>query len=302
MAFMKSLALVTSATSLPNDYDMPLLVDACLASGLQAEICDWEDTTVDWSRYDAAVLRSPWNYTERLPTFLHWCERVAVLTQLLNPLPVARWALDKHYLADLSSLDVPIVPTTFVARAMDPTAAIHDFLDAHPHVAEIVIKPTVGAYSKDVQRFSRRCATEARDYVQQLQKRGQHVMLQPYLASIDRVGETNLVYFDGVYSHAIRKSPMLMADGTVNAPTQDLRQARMADDAERNVAAKALRAAMQHLNLHRPLLYARVDLIRDDSGRPVVLELEICEPSLNLPFAEGSAMRFARAIGHHLQP
>lgn len=297
---MKSLALVTSSTSLPNDYDMPLLLDACQAAGFRVEICDWEAHTVDWSSFDAALLRSPWNYMERLPAFLHWCERVATVTNLFNPLPVPRWALDKRYLADLSALNVPIVPTTFVAPGVDPTEAIRAFLDAHPHTSEIVIKPTVGAYSKDVQRFTRLCATQASACVQQLLEQGQHVILQPYLASIDRDGETNLVYFDGVYSHAIRKSPMLMADGTVNVPTQDLRQARVADDEERSVAAATLQAAMRHLDLDQPLLYARVDLIRDDRGRPVVLELEICEPSLNLPFAEGSAMRFACAIAQRL--
>lgn len=297
---MKSLALVTSSSSLANDYDMPLLLEACHASGFCAEICDWEDTAVQWSSYDAALLRSPWNYTERLPEFLRWCEHVAALTHLFNPFPVACWALDKHYLADLAALDVPIVPTTFVAVDMDANVAICTFLGAHPDSGEIVVKPTVGAYSKDVQRFSRCCAGQASDYVEQLQRQGQGVMLQPYLASIDRVGETNLVYFDGVYSHAIRKSAMLMADGTVNVPTQDLRQSRVADDAERMVAEATLQAAMQYLNLQRPLLYARVDLIQDDSGRPVVLELEICEPSLNLPFAEGSALRFACAIARRL--
>lgn len=298
---MKSLALVTSFTCLSNDYDMPLLLDACRVAGFSVEICDWEEEAIDWSSFDAVLLRSPWNYTERLSAFLSWCERVASLTHLFNPLSVARWALDKYYLADLAAYGVPIVPTAFVAPGADPDNAVRAFLAAHPQASEIVIKPTVGAYSKDVQRFALPCAEQASRYVRHLLGKGRHVILQPYLVSIDRDGETNLVYFDGVYSHAIRKSPMLLADGTVNVPTQDLRQARVADDEERGIADATLQAAMRHLNLNQPLLYSRVDLIRDDDGRPVVLELEICEPSLNLSFAEGSATRFACAIAQRMR-
>ncbi len=297
---MKTLALVTSATSLPIDFDMPLLLDACRSLGLTTEVCDWEDPEVDWSQFDAALLRSPWNYVERLPEFLLWCERITHSTHLFNPLSVTRWALDKRYLADLATQGVPIVPTRFVEPGADPLAVCCAFLAERPDADAIVVKPTVGAYSKDVQRFARTLALDAAAYVAELLGRGHHVILQPYLASIDRDGETNLAYFDGVYSHAIRKSPMLMPDGTVNVPTQDLRQARNADPAERAVATAALQTAAAHLGLDRPLLYGRVDLIRGNDGQPVVLELEICEPSLNLPFAEGSAMRFAQAVARRL--
>jgi O-ureido-D-serine cyclo-ligase len=279
---------------------MPLLLNACNAIGLNAKVCHWEDSKVDWSRFDAVLLRSPWNYVEHLPEFLLWCELVSASSQLFNPLPAVRWGLNKRYLADLADRDVPIVPTGFVERHEDLRTAYETFLAAHPQAKEVVIKPTVGAYSKDVQRYCRAMKTAAVAYIEQLLGRGQRVILQPYLAAIDRAGETNLTFFNGIYSHAIRKCPMLMPDGTVRVPTQDLRQARTADETERAVAAAALRAAAEHLRLDRPLLYGRVDLIRDDEGQPVVLELEICEPSLNLPFAQDSAMRFAAAIVQRL--
>jgi hypothetical protein len=44
------------------------------------------------------------------------------------------------------------------------------------------------------------------------------------------------------------------------------------------------------------LLYARVDLVPGDDGRPLVLEVELVEPSLFLRFDDGAADRFARAI------
>lgn len=298
---MKTLALVTCAPSLPIDYDMPLLLEAFQEIGLRTEVCDWEDPAIDWSNFDAVLLRSPWNYVEQLPEFLRWCERVAALTHLFNPVSVARWGLNKRYLADLAAHGVPIVPTKFVEPGEDPLLALRELLAAHPQAKEIVIKPTIGAYSKDVQRYARLLETEAVEYAAQLLRKGHHVILQPYLESIDHYGETDLTYFDGVYSHAIRKSALLMPDGTVNVPTLDFRKARTADEAERTVASAALEAAASHLGLERPLLYGRVDLIRGNDGHPVVLELDICEPSLNLPFGEGSAMRLAQAVAQRLK-
>lgn len=300
---MKPLALVTSAGSLPIDVDMPLLLAACQTVGLQAQVCDWEDPQVNWGRFEAAVLRSPWNYVDALPAFLAWCDRVAQRTRLFNPPRVSRWSLDKRYLGDLAAAGVPVVPTEFVAPQVGEAASLavlDAFMARHPASGEVVIKPTVGAYSKDVRRFPRAAQAQAHHYLRSLQSRGAHVMLQPYLAAIDRDGETNLAFFDGHYSHAIRKGAMLMSDGTVHVPTQDLRQARQADAQEQAVARLALQAAARHLQLEQPLLYARVDLIRDGSGQPRVLELELCEPSLNLPFADGSALRFAQAIARRL--
>ncbi|MFG2049419.1 RimK family alpha-L-glutamate ligase [Micromonospora sp. NPDC048935] len=297
---MSRLALVTDQASLPIDYDMALLLDACRAADLVAEVCDWEDPTVDWSGFDAVLLRSPWSYVDRLPVFLAWCERVAAVTDLHNPLPVVRWSLDKLYMADLAAHGVPVVPSTYVRPGSDPSAAVRQFLDGHPEAAEFVVKPTVGAYSKDVQRFSRSHAPTATAHVARLHSAGLVALLQPYLESVDRDGETDLIYFGGVYSHAIRKSPMLMPDGTVNVPTFESRTPRVAEDDERAVASAALAAAGARLGLDRPLVYARVDVIRGFDGAPIVLELELCEPSLNLPFTDHGPTRFAEAIAGRL--
>jgi hypothetical protein len=45
-----------------------------------------------------------------------------------------------------------------------------------------------------------------------------------------------------------------------------------------------------------PMLYARVDLIPGPDGEPMLIEVELTEPSLFLGFADGAAERFAEAI------
>ncbi|MET9266347.1 hypothetical protein [Amycolatopsis sp. NPDC004079] len=291
---------MTDRVSLPIDYDMPLLREACAKVGLETEVCQWEDAEVDWARFDAVVLRSPWNYVDQLPEFLAWCERVEKATLLLNPLAVARWALDKSYLADLAALGVPVVPSRFASPGDDPDLVVQEVLEKHLEATEIVVKPGIGAYSRNVRRFTRPATREAAAHLSKLFDEGGHALVQPYFASVDRDGETNLIYFDREYSHAIRKAAMLMPDGTVHVPTLDFRKPRVADQDERAVASAALDAAASHLGLDRPLLYGRVDLVRDDRGQPRVLELDICEPSLNLPFDDNSALRFATVLANRV--
>src|SRR5688572_26084805 len=104
---MKTLALVTAVAATGHDEDLVPLFEACTQAGLHPRIVAWDDSTISWRRFDAALLRSPWDYTERLGEFLDWCKRVQQSTQLLNPLAVVRWNTDKHYLAELESAGMP---------------------------------------------------------------------------------------------------------------------------------------------------------------------------------------------------
>ncbi|QQP98604.1 ATP-grasp domain-containing protein [Lysobacter enzymogenes] len=293
---MSRLALVTAIASAGQDDDLSPLLDACLARGLHAEIRAWDDPSVAWARYDAVLLRSPWDYTERYAEFLDWCARVDAASRLLNPWPVLRWNSDKRYLADLAARGVPVVPTAFVEPDMDPLPALQEFLAAHADAEEFVVKPTVSAGSRDTQRYVRAQEFAAANHLARLLDEGRGAMLQPYLAAVDRDGETALIHFNGVFSHAIRKGAMLQREDALNLRAVERINAREAGDDERTVALHALNATGARLDLEEPLAYARVDLIRDAQGQPQLLELELCEPSLFFAHAPGSAERFAQVL------
>ena len=127
---MSRIALITAAAARDLDEDLPPLVAAIRAAGVEPSVVDWDDAEIDWSRFDLAVLRSTWDYTQRLPEFLRWVDRVSARTTLLNPVDVVRWNTDKHYLAHLASAGVPVVPSTFVEPGDDARDALHAFLDA----------------------------------------------------------------------------------------------------------------------------------------------------------------------------
>ena len=289
----RRIALVTAAAARELDEDLAPLESALRESGAQATIAAWDDAQIDWSRFDLALLRSTWDYTQRLPEFLAWIERAAACTCLLNPPDVVRWNTDKHYLRDLEKAGVAIVPSAFVEPGENAFAALGAFLRTHADFAEFVVKPAIGAGSRDAQRYGREEPDTPGAHARRLLEAGRSVLLQPYLDRVDEHGETALIFFDGKFSHTIRKGPLLHRG---EGPTRALFAAehiaaRAPSAAERDLAERTLAAIP-----YGTVLYARVDLIHDADGDPRVLELELTEPSLFFAHAPGSAKRFAKTI------
>ena len=285
-------ALVTARAARGLDADMPPLTAALSAAGAQSQIVDWDDRGVDWARFDLVVPRSAWDYAERLPEFLAWAERVARLTTLVNALPVVRWNTDKHYLGELAHAGAPVVPTWYVEPGEDAGGALDELLAAEA-CRELVVKPAVGAGARDARRHAREARAEILAHLAPLLAARRSVMLQPYLESVDTSGETALMYLDGRFSHAIRKGALLPSGAPSTsglfAPEDIVSRTPRAD--ELAAADRILEAAP-----FARLPYARVDLLRDATGAPRLLELELTEPSLFLAHAPGSAGRFAAAL------
>jgi O-ureido-D-serine cyclo-ligase len=291
---MPHIALVSARAARKLDEDLPPLQRALESCGARVTIARWDDPKLDWSTFDLALLRSTWDYARRLPEFLDWVHRAALCTRLLNPLAVVRWNTDKHYLAELERAGVPVVPSTFVEPDEAAADALDAFLDTHAQAEDVVIKPSVGAGSKDAQRHARDSRNDMLKHLQRLQDARRSALMQPYLPSVDAHGETALLFFNGEYSHAIRKGPLLARGAAPAAGLFAVEEitAREPSGAERDIAQRALAA----IPFERPLLYARVDLIHDESGAPRLLELELTEPSVFLDHARGAAERFAKAI------
>ena len=150
---MERIALVTAAAARNLDEDLAPLEAATRAAGASPSIVEWDDAAIDWSVFDLVVLRSTWDYSQRLPEFLRWIDRASPLTTLVNPREVVRWNTDKHYLAQLAKAGVPVVPSTFVEPGEDAGRALDAFLANASD--EFVVKPSIGAGSRDAQRHGR---------------------------------------------------------------------------------------------------------------------------------------------------
>jgi glutathione synthase/RimK-type ligase-like ATP-grasp enzyme len=235
------------------------------------------------------VIRSTWDYAERRDAFLAWCARVP---QVLNSIPVVAWNTDKTYLRALAEAGVPTVPTTWVGPdALDGALLLP--------AGQLVVKPSISSGSQNTSRYGPNERKAARAHVQRLLTGGRDVMVQPYVGSVDTEGETGLIYVDGSFSHAIRKGPLLRASGVVTDQLWALEDiSPRVPDAEELAVAEATLDALPWPRA--ALLYARVDLVRGESGAPLLLELELAEPSLFLGLGSGAETRLAVAIAARL--
>lgn len=295
------LALVSVAAAHALDEDLAPLSAALDEAGIAHRIVYWDDAFVDWSHFRAVIIRSPWDYIDKLPEFLAWAARVSEQTALLNPLDVITSNTDKHYLDVLARQGIHTVPSRFIEPEQHGEDGLAAFLTEFAH-AEFVVKPAVGAGSKDAQRYGREDTDAALMHIKRLQLKNRSVLLQPYLSRVDQAGETALLYFNGVYSHAIRKGPLLKRN---QGPTEKLFApediiARVPGEDEMALAGKVVSALPGLFGLDAPLVYARIDLLRDEDGRPCLLELELTEPSLFFNYADGAAERFVAALKSRL--
>jgi len=271
---------VATCVELPEpDVDEAPLAAALAAGGFAAELVGWDDPAVDWDAPVPTLLRSTWNYPLVAEAFLAWIDRASAAAPLLNPADIVRDNLRKRYLLALAARGVPVVPTTLVERGQPYDLAAF----AAPRV---VIKPEVGAGSLGTRLFDPRDPAAAL-HLAELTTHGA-ALIQPYVASVEAYGERSLVWIDGALSHAIRKTPRFSGDSErVDGPFP------ITDD-ERAVATAALAPIASRI------LYGRVDLARDDHDQPMVMELELIEPSLFFAHHPGSVDRFVAALRRRL--
>lgn len=277
-------ALVTWRELPDLDPDDRPLAAALRERGLEVAIVPWDDATFDWSTARLAVLRNPWDYFHRRDEFLAWGQRVEAVTRLENPLAVVRWNLHKGYLTELADRGAPIVPTTLVPRGESFDVARH----AAAHAWEgVVVKPAVSADSWETHVVPAHRIEVAQGHLDRLAAE-RDVLVQPFLGSVEDHGERCLVFLDGRFSHAVRKNSITRGGRWAGLPEGT---PVTAEPAEREAAERVLAASGLG-----PLLYARVDLVRDGNGEPCLLELELAEPTLFLADAPAGLARMTEAI------
>jgi len=277
---------LVSCLELPEpDPDAAPLAAALEAAGIEARVRAWDDPDVDWSAARLTVLRSTWNYPRHAEAFLEWAARAAARSALWNPLPVVRWNLHKRYLLDLERRGVPVTPTVCLRRGARRTLA--QLLERHGW-SSVVVKPAISAASFRTLRVDADALDAGEAHLAELVAE-RDVLVQRYLPSVEDHGERALIWIDGALTHAVRKSPRFA--GQSEAVSERAVEISPAE------AALARRAVA---TVAGPLLYARVDVAPGPDGTPLVMELELIEPSLFFPQSAEALERFVAALGRRL--
>jgi len=265
-----------------EDDDRPL--GAALAKrGALVVTASWDDPDFAWDKVDLALLRSPWDYCRRYEEFLAWLARAEAQTNVINDPEVIRWNMDKRYLHELAGQGVLTVPTAFVARG--EAASLRDLCSEHGWET-VVLKPTVSADSWETIRVTPDQYDKGQAYLDR-HRPSREIMIQPFVKDVEEGGEHSLMFFGGHYSHAVRKNSAFKGGRHVGPEGLPSDPGLDSVEMARSVLTKVGVAEIP---------YARVDIARDENGAPLLLELELFEPTLFFLEKPGSEELLARVL------
>ncbi len=280
----ESLRIATCRPLPEPDVDEDLLLRALADRGVVARMAAWHDPAERWDEPVPTVVRSTWDYIHHLDAFAGWIRRAAAAAPLWNPAGVMLGNLHKGYLLGLAARGVPVVPTALQRRGTpEPLSGVAGARGW----ARVVVKPAVGAGSHETHLVDDAPGGAADALFAQLVV-GQDMLVQPYLRAVEGHGERALVFIDGEFTHAVRKSPRF-AGGV-----EQVSESMPISAAERAVGEAALAP------LGGGLLYGRVDVAPGPDGDPLVMELELVEPSLFLLQEPRALARLADALAARL--
>ena len=263
------------------DLDIPFAIKAAEQLEIDLVFANWNDKSIAWESFDAAVIRSAWDYVPVRDEFLQFAKNVETKTKLFNSYDVMRWNTDKKYLSNLEIKGVPIIPTKFASNIDEAMPAVSWAFG----IAEaIAIKPTVGAGA----RLAGKATTEAEaiEYVKRIIEAKRTAIIQPYISSVDDEGEKAIIVINGEISHVAKKVPALTKGGHGDAAGQ------LEITSEIRDIVKTISNAVSEWD---DLLFARVDVVR--MGEELVLmELELTEPWLFMQFRPEAGVNLFKAL------
>jgi glutathione synthase/RimK-type ligase-like ATP-grasp enzyme len=260
--------------------------DRCLAAALQArghrvEAAMWNGPFEPFAAAAAVVIRSSWDYHEQPDAYRAWLDRLQP-ERTFNLPALVRWNLSKAHVLDLGARGARVPRSRIVAAEPEAVAGALETLG----LAEAVLKPLIGASGFGVERVRRGGEAVALARAR-ARKPTEQVLVQEFVTGVEQ-GELAGVFFDGVFSHGLRRLP---APGEFRINAQYGGRMEAATLSDEVVATMTTVLAV----LPAPALYARVDGLAGDAGF-TLMEVEVNEPGLGLHLAPGSADRFADAL------
>jgi glutathione synthase/RimK-type ligase-like ATP-grasp enzyme len=300
---MLSVAILVSDNMLPDSEDartdlfeleeqMGKLVPAFAAHDMKLDLVRWREAADKAEHYSAMLPLFVWDYFEgNEKAFLNEMAKVDSKTNLFNPYSVLKWNAVKNYLEELERQGAPVIRTLTVERVSERniTAAFETL-----KTDTLVIKPQVGGGAWRQVLYKQGDPFPAKDTLPP-----EAALIQAFLPSVQSEGEYSFLYFGGQFSHAVNKTPKA-GDYRIQSIYGGKETPYTPTPRERDSARSVLDS------LDFTPLYARVDLLRGRDGQLKLIELEMLEPYLYLPFAEGEggenegAQKLAKALKKRL--
>ena len=283
---MKQCAFLTMDDMGNYVNDDGLAIEALEPHGWNVSLIPWRSTTTDWDLFDLVVIRSTWDYHEDPDAFIHTLRHIEQSrTRLENPADVVSWNINKRYLQSLANQGIYTVDTQWGGHlTYSQLASIQTDFGSQ----SFIVKPIISASAMNTFHIHPNTPSQQLQHIAQTFS-NLDFMVQPFMKCIVEEGEYSLFFFNGSYSHTILKTPK----------QQDFRVQEEYGGHIKAVSPPSLvlHRAQECLDaLDKTLLYARVDLVRDEKGDYALMELELIEPSLYLRMDAQAPERFAQAL------
>jgi glutathione synthase/RimK-type ligase-like ATP-grasp enzyme len=288
---MNNKVALLSMDSLENfhTYDK-LLIEPLKLLGWLAEEISWRNEKINWTDFDAVIVRSTWDYQNDFEKFLKVLDKINTSAHLENDLELMKWNMNKKYLFDLEQNGVRIVDTLWKSNFnLNEIEKSFEIFNS----PEIIIKPNISANADNTFRLTKEKLSEIKNELETIYL-NRELMVQPFLKNIIDEGEYSLFFFDGKFSHSVIKKPK----------ENDFRvQEEHGGNIQfKNVSTEMISIAENIINkLSTIPLYGRVDLVRADNDEFALMELELIEPSLYLNKDVQSPLRLAKAFNNRFR-
>ncbi|MCT2564123.1 ATP-grasp domain-containing protein [Chryseobacterium herbae] len=251
-----------------NDEDTDLF-NFLKGKGLNVIPVIWNDENVDWTGFNVAVIKSPWDYHNHLSEFLNWLNQLEQLNvKVLNPVEIIQWNSHKKYLKDIAQNGLPVIAAEYMDKGSDFDDHFFDLFGTD----QLVVKPCVSAGAQNTIIVTKNNLKERTEEIGQLLKTEDY-MVQPFVEEIKN-GEWSFLFFNGKYSHCSLKTPKQddfrvqhYHGGSISYPAPDTLHIEQ--------------AGAYLKSLPQPTLYARVDGVLINNTF-TLMELELIEPYLFL--------------------
>ena len=274
---------LASCADLPGwEIDDAPLIESLKAKGVDVHQPAWTDE-INWENFDATIIRTTWDYHHNIDAFLDWVGRVP---RLFNNAEIIKWNANKSYLKEMESKGAVIAPTAWIpANAISCIKEIMNEFDT----SYGFIKPQIGACASDTFRFKLDDYDKAQSFLNE--RVCMEMMVQPYIESVETIGELTAIYFAGSFSHGVQKIPV-KGDYRVQDDfgAKDMPYAFAEDE------VALMDELLTLVPQYQSLLYARFDFLKSKEGTLLLNELELIEPSMFFRHCLHSPHLFADAI------
>ena len=219
-----------------------------------------------------------WDYAIYPNEFRDWINQSYQQgSHFINSPELMLWNMHKSYLIDLQKKGINVIPTKYLIDPNDILPTIKQ-----QQWQEVVIKPAIGQSGQFVLKYN------PNDPLPDLSLYSSGIILQPYIAEVASNGEISLIFFNGNFSHAVKRQPK-QGDFRANS-------AYGVSIIPISTSEKIIQQARQVLDVLPEIpVYARVDGTIINSEL-LLNELELIEPALYLHTTENATETFAEIL------